>query len=179
MNFFSKHLTCVCRPRDDANNDAQINSNNSPETEGYKSISTLTLKDYLKDCQESESLNNFLDSIPYGSNYTIYNTPLCTKGHSFVRYSPIIFPLPLLWSSETYYCDCCGYKGTLYEKSKSYHTSKTMFRNHVAVHNLDHECRIMMNGYQVKKLISLQKKNENRNNGIDPNNQNELTDLLQ
>lgn len=152
MKFLSDHLPLFCRPmqgHDDCMDDSLTQSQ-------LQTISTLELRDYLKEIPASQSLDNFLESIPYKSNYMINYVPLCNKEHSVTRYSVLPF-LPLLWTSETHYCGCSGYLGTLYGKNENnkFKPSTTTIRKHIQVQGLDHECELILSQYQATKLNEL------------------------
>lgn len=158
--YLSNQFSCIFNPR------AQSDNALPDEQKSYHIISTLELRDYLKEIQESEDLNIFLDSIPHGSNYWITFLPQCNKNHSFTRYQ--MFPMmPMFLIPETHYCDCAGYLGQLSHLTKngSFHPSKTTFRKHIGIHNLDHTCKLALSDYQAEKLKKLKKKREDLDNG--------------
>ena len=155
MNFLHRHFACIFEPRVDGNKDV---CKNDHKKETFQSISTLTLKDYLKDIPVTKSLNDFLDSIPYSSNYLIEYYSKCNHSGTVYSYSPLFFPIfPILPVSATIYCACEGYSGRVYEMHKNniHRPTENSFRKHIELYKLNHNCELGLTEWQVNRLKGL------------------------
>lgn len=158
MNFFSTHLPCICRPRE-----------KNISIPGVTKISTLDLKNSLKDIPESKKLNTFLDSIPLGSNYSIYFASQCTHYYTTAN-SFVSFLLPWNHGTKINACNCCGCgnTGIMFEKNHNgtFRPSKITIRKHIETHGLDQTCELVLSDYHVKLFNKLKiRKNNHTYNG--------------